>query len=45
MTKRQNDKWLTPEIIKELEARQCLKRKIMPDEIARFTVFLASEGA
>jgi NAD(P)-dependent dehydrogenase (short-subunit alcohol dehydrogenase family) len=25
--------------------RQCLKRKLMPDEIARFTVFLASEEA
>ena len=30
---------------KELEQRQCLKRKIMPDEVARFTVFLASEEA
>lgn len=45
MTQRQIDKWLTPEALKELEARQCLKRKIMPDEIARFTVFLASEEA
>jgi D-xylose 1-dehydrogenase len=25
--------------------RQCLKRKIMPDEIAKFTIFLASEEA
>lgn len=45
MTQRQIDKWLTPEALKELEARQCLKRKIIPDEIARFTVFLASEEA
>ena len=45
MTQRQIDKWLTPEALKELEQRQCLKRKIMPDEIARFTVFLASEEA
>ncbi|WP_395663508.1 SDR family NAD(P)-dependent oxidoreductase [Aestuariivirga sp.] len=45
MTQRQIDKWLTPESLKELEQRQCLKRKIMPDEIARFTVFLASEEA
>jgi NAD(P)-dependent dehydrogenase (short-subunit alcohol dehydrogenase family) len=45
MTQRQIDNWLTPEALRELEARQCLKRKIMPDEIARFTVFLASEEA
>ena len=45
MTQRQIDKWLTPEALKELELRQCLKRKIMPDEVARFTVFLASEEA
>lgn len=45
MTQRQIDKWLTPQALRELEERQCLKRKIMPDEIARFTVFLASEEA
>ncbi len=45
MTQRQIDKWLTPEALKELEQRQCLKRKIMPDEVARFTVFLASDEA
>ena len=45
MTQRQIDKWLTPEALAELEQRQCLKRKIMPDEVARFTVFLASEEA
>lgn len=45
MTQRQIDKWLTPEALKELDARQCLKRKIMPDEVARFAVFLASEEA
>jgi NAD(P)-dependent dehydrogenase (short-subunit alcohol dehydrogenase family) len=45
MTQRQIDKWLTPEALKELELRQCLKRKIMPDEVARFTVFLASDEA
>ncbi len=45
MTQRQIDKWLTPEALKELEQRQCLKRKIMPDEIAKFTVFLASDEA
>ena len=45
MTQRQMEKWLTPEGEVELMQRQCLKRKLQPDEIARFTVFLASEEA
>jgi D-xylose 1-dehydrogenase len=45
MTRRQLDKWLTPEGERELMQRQCLKRKLVPDEIARFTVFMASEEA
>ena len=45
MTQRQIEKWLTPEGEAELMRRQCLKRKLIPDEIARFTVFLASEEA
>jgi NAD(P)-dependent dehydrogenase (short-subunit alcohol dehydrogenase family) len=45
MTQRQIDKWLTPEGEAELMQRQCLKRKLQPDEIAKFTVFLASEEA
>ena len=45
MTQRQMEKWLTPEGEAELMQRQCLKRKLQPDEIARFTVFLASEEA
>lgn len=45
MTERQIEKWLTPEGEAELMQRQCLKRKLVPDEIARFTVFLASEEA
>jgi NAD(P)-dependent dehydrogenase (short-subunit alcohol dehydrogenase family) len=45
MTQRQLEKWLTPEAERELMQRQCLKRKIVPDEIARFTVFLASDEA
>src|SRR4051794_16187155 len=43
MTQRQVDKWLTPEAQRDLMQWQCLKRKLMPDEIARFTVFLASD--
>ena len=45
MTKRQVDLWLTPEGEKELMERQCLKRKLYPEDIARFTVFLASDEA
>jgi D-xylose 1-dehydrogenase len=45
MTQRQLEKWLTPESEAELMQRQCLKRKLLPDEIAKFTVFLASEEA
>ena len=45
MTQRQITKWLTPEGVEELMRRQCLKRKLVPDEIAKFTVFLASDEA
>ena len=45
MTERQIEKWLTPESEQELMNRQCLKRKLTPSELARFTVFLASEEA
>jgi NAD(P)-dependent dehydrogenase (short-subunit alcohol dehydrogenase family) len=45
MTQRQVDKWLTPEGEEELMRRQCLKRKLVPDEIAKFVVFLASDEA
>jgi NAD(P)-dependent dehydrogenase (short-subunit alcohol dehydrogenase family) len=37
MTQRQIEKWLTPEGEAELMQRQCLKRKLQPDEIAKFT--------
>ena len=45
MTERQIEKWLTPEGEAELMRRQCLKRKLTPDELANFTVFLASDDA
>jgi NAD(P)-dependent dehydrogenase (short-subunit alcohol dehydrogenase family) len=45
MTQRQIEKWLTPEGEAELMRRQCLKRRLVPDEVARFTVFLASDEA
>jgi NAD(P)-dependent dehydrogenase (short-subunit alcohol dehydrogenase family) len=45
MTQRQIDHWLTPESEAELMKRQCLKRRLTPDEIAKFTVFMASDEA
>ncbi len=45
MTERQIALWLTPAGEAELMERQCLKRKLVPEDIARFTVFLASEEA
>ena len=45
MTQRQKELWLTPEGRQELMQRQCLKRELQPDEIARVTLFLASEEA
>ncbi len=45
MTQRQIDMWLTPESEKELMARQCLKRKLVPDDIARPVLFFASDEA
>ena len=45
MTQRQIEHWLNPESERDLLNRQCLKRKLVPDEVARFTVFMASEEA
>ncbi len=45
MTERQKQKWLTPEGEAELMRRQCLKRHLLPDEIARATLFFASDEA
>ena len=45
MTQRQLEKWMTPEGEAEMMKRQCLKRRLMPDEVARFALFLASEEA
>jgi NAD(P)-dependent dehydrogenase (short-subunit alcohol dehydrogenase family) len=45
MTKRQLEKWVTPQTEAEIMVRQCLKRKLEPAEVAKFIVFLASEEA
>jgi NAD(P)-dependent dehydrogenase (short-subunit alcohol dehydrogenase family) len=45
MTQRQIDLWLTPESEAELMQRQCLKRKLVPADIARTVLFFAAEDS
>lgn len=45
MTRRQLERWFTPEAEAHAMAAQCLKRRLQPDEVAKFIVFLASEEA
>ena len=45
MTERQINLWLTPEGEAELMRRQCLKRKLYPDDMARVVLFLAADDS
>lgn len=45
MTERQLALWVTPESEKEIYERQCLKRRLVPEDIARVVVFMASDDA
>jgi D-xylose 1-dehydrogenase len=45
MTERQIKLWLTPEAEVELLRRQCLKRKLVPADIARAVLFFAAEDS
>jgi D-xylose 1-dehydrogenase len=45
MTERQMTLWLTPEGEEELMKRQCLKRKLVPSDIARTVLFFAAEDS
>lgn len=45
MTERQLELWVTPETEQELYKNQCLKRRLVPDDIARVAVFLTSDEA
>lgn len=45
MTQRQIEKWLTPEGEADLMRNQCLKRKLVPGDVARVVVFFASDEA
>src|SRR5712664_858846 len=44
-TERQIKLWYTPEVEKEIMAGQCLKRRVLPSDIANMALFLASEAA
>lgn len=45
MTERQLELWVTPETEKDIYANQCLKRRLVPDDIARVVVFMSSDDA
>lgn len=45
MTQRQIDLWLTPEGEAELMKRQCVKRKLVPEDIARVVLFFAADDS
>jgi D-xylose 1-dehydrogenase len=45
MTERQIALWLTPEGEAELLRRQCLKRKLLPPDVARVVLFLAADDS
>ncbi|MFO1087665.1 MAG: SDR family oxidoreductase [Reyranellaceae bacterium] len=45
MTERQKTLWLNADGERELMTRQCLKRQLVPDDIARVVLFLASHAS
>jgi NAD(P)-dependent dehydrogenase (short-subunit alcohol dehydrogenase family) len=45
MTERQIELWLTPEGEKELLKRQCIKRKLVPQDVANFVLFLGADDS
>jgi NAD(P)-dependent dehydrogenase (short-subunit alcohol dehydrogenase family) len=45
MTERQLKLWVTPETEKEIDAGQALSGRIMPDDLARACLFLASDDS
>jgi hypothetical protein len=39
---RGNELWVTLEVERELEHRQCVKTKVMPEDVARMALWLAA---
>ncbi|HTR67127.1 MAG TPA: SDR family NAD(P)-dependent oxidoreductase [Terriglobales bacterium] len=44
-TERQRRLWYTPEYRKEIMSRQALKRELVPEDVARLVMFLASDDS
>jgi NAD(P)-dependent dehydrogenase (short-subunit alcohol dehydrogenase family) len=44
-TERQKRLWLTPEYTAEIQARQALKRELVPEDVARLVLFLAADDS
>ena len=44
-TDRQIKLWYTPEVEKEIMAGQCLKKRVLPSDVANMGLFLASDAA
>ncbi len=45
MTQRQIELWLTPQAEADLMKSQCLKEKVMPDDVARMVLWLAADDS
>lgn len=45
LTERQKRLWLTPEYDAEVMSKQCLKRHVLPEDVAKLVLFLASDEA
>ena len=45
MTERQRRLWMTPDYLAEIMKVQALKRELMPEDVARFVLFLASDDS
>lgn len=45
MTERQRRLWMTPEYLAEIMERQSLKRELVPADVARLALFLASDDS
>lgn len=45
MTERQRRLWMTPEYLAEIMKNQSLKRELLPEDVARLALFLASDDS
>jgi len=45
LTERQRRLWMSPAYEKEILSRQCIKRHILPEEVARLVLFLAADDS